>query len=519
MDVVFCLLASSAISAGMFIDGKTDDVKFTPPPPGSRDRPSPPKGFFEGSGGRPSPADDAPPMEGGSPQIREGFRLPFDTSSGMTAPSGNYPLPPEGYPLPPSPPAWNQTQGSRMFDTPDLTYCNMILEAPVPPTADQVPWFCTCSLCKGNDVGPKGDRGDRGLPGLPGSPGIRGLSGPPGQQGFTGRPGIKGQKGEEGAQGIQGLIGLTGTKGERGFKGDKGDMGIEGRPGDQGPPGPPGECPESCVSIYGPPGEVGLPGSVGPRGLPGSSGTPGPKAEKGDPGELGMPGVPGVDGEKGDRGERGLCDCKDGAKGDAGNQGPPGPKGEKGDGGSQGLIGPSGDKGDRGELGIPGPSGPCSPAIQSGFLARLADNYPLPDRPVPFRTVIYNTELHYNPPTGVYKAVVNGTYVFSYNLFISNRALKVGLFHNFIPVVKSTGSVSLSLVSQQVVLHLNRGDEVWLQVKDNNTNGMFANSESSSTFSGFLLYPDSCDEPFSREVPEPISGTYSWGPVEEPNAT
>lgn len=291
---------------------------------------------------------------------------------------------------------------------------------------------------------------------------------------------------------------------------------MEGRSGEQGPPGPPGECSESCVPTYGPPGEVGLPGPVGPRGLPGTSGTPGLRGEKGDPGILGMPGPPGLSGEKGDQGDQGVCECKDGAKGDVGDQGPPGVKGDKGEGGSQGLEGSTGAKGDKGDFGIPGPSGPCSSAIQSGFLAKLADNYPQPDRPVPFRTVVYNLEFHFKSSTGVYKAVVNGTYVFSYNLFTGNRALKVGLFRNFIPVVKSTGLVSLAQVTQQVILHLNTGDEVWLQVKDTNSNGMFANTESTSTFSGFLLYPDICDEPVAREMPEPITGTYSWGPEEDP---
>ena len=46
----------------------------------------------------------------------------------------------------------------------DATYCQMLLDSPVPPPADQVPWFCICSRCQGT-LGPKGDRGDRGLPG------------------------------------------------------------------------------------------------------------------------------------------------------------------------------------------------------------------------------------------------------------------------------------------------------------------------------------------------------------------
>uniref|UniRef100_A0A3B4C5Y6 C1q domain-containing protein n=1 Tax=Pygocentrus nattereri TaxID=42514 RepID=A0A3B4C5Y6_PYGNA len=238
------------------------------------------------------------------------------------------------------------------------------------------------------------------------------------------------------------------------------------QPGVQGLPGEPGQCPASCESIRGPPGEVGLPGIVGPRGLPGTVGMPGMKGQKGDKGE-GHAGANGLNGEKGD-------------------------------------------------VGMKGPPGPCSPAIQSAFSARLADLYPVADLPIPFTSVIYNMQFHYDPFTGIYKAPVNGTYVFSYHLVVFTRVLKVGLFHNFKPIVKSTELASLGSVSQQVVLHLSMGDEVWLQVRDTTSNGMYANSEASSTFSGFLLYPDSCDVPLSRELSEPIDGTYTWGELEAP---
>ncbi|XP_066508099.1 complement C1q and tumor necrosis factor-related protein 9-like [Hoplias malabaricus] len=403
-------------------------------------------------------------------------------------------------------------------DFTDMSYCNMILEAPIPPTADQVPWFCTCTLCKGGSTGPKGDRGDRGLPGQPGSPGRRGLTGLQGSPGFIGHPGMKGQKGDEGVKGNQGPIGLMGMKGEQGYKGDKGDLGMDGRPGVQGPPGEPGQCPASCESPPGSPGEVGLPGIVGPRGIPGNEGTPGMKGQKGDKGEVGMPGLPGLEGRKGDQGEQGLCNCKDGAKGANGSQGSMGPKGDKGDAGSQGHEGVAGLKGEKGDLGMKGPPGPCTPAIQSAFSARLAFNYPKPNLPVPFTDVIFNVQFHFDPTLGVYTAPVNGTYVFSYHLVVSLKTLKVGLFHNFQPVVKTTDSPNVGTASQHIVLHLNRFDRVWLQVKDSNTNGMFANSESSSTFSGFLLYPDNCDEPFFRDFPVFSNDeTYDWGNL--PNVT
>uniref|UniRef100_A0A4W4FEG9 C1q domain-containing protein n=1 Tax=Electrophorus electricus TaxID=8005 RepID=A0A4W4FEG9_ELEEL len=239
---------------------------------------------------------------------------------------------------------------------------------------------------------------------------------------------------------------------------------------------------ETCVpGNKGDVGNVGLPGIVGSRGLPGSTGIPGAKGQKGDMGEIGQPGGLGIPGTKGDQGEQGVCNCKDGAKGIPGQPGISGPKGM---GGVKG----------------------------SAFSAKLTNMYPAPDQPVPFTAVIYNIQFHYNPSSGVYRAHVNGTYVFSYQLVAYSKPLKVGLFLNFIPVVKSTEIVTLETASQQVVLHLYMGDQVWLQVKDQNNNGMYTGTEYSSIFSGFLLYPDSCDMPLFREMDNPIinNGKYNW---------
>uniref|UniRef100_A0A8C2HIF5 C1q domain-containing protein n=1 Tax=Cyprinus carpio TaxID=7962 RepID=A0A8C2HIF5_CYPCA len=224
------------------------------------------------------------------------------------------------------------------------------------------------------------------------------------------------------------------------FPGEKGDRGLYGPMGEQGPKGEDGQCPETCVPIPGPAGEPGLPGPVGARGLPGLNGNPGPKGLKGDPGVAGELGVPGVPGKKGDQGPQGLCNCQDGAPG--------GPTG------LMGQTGATGPKGGQGDMGMPGMPGPCS-------------------RPVPFKRVIHNVNLHFNPDNGVYTAPVNGTYVFSYHLQVSTRILKVGLFHNFEAIVRTTTPVEMNIASQQTMLSLNQGDWVWLQVKDTSNNGMF----------------------------------------------
>ncbi|XP_060903400.1 complement C1q tumor necrosis factor-related protein 7-like [Labrus mixtus] len=418
-------------------------------------------------------------------------------------------------PTPPGPPMHGPgrmffPEGENMTGPGDLDleeYCQVLLQVPVPP--DQLPWYCQCTQCR-SQPGPKGEPGERGVPGRPGSPGRRGMTGFRGPPGFVGRAGIKGQKGEEGEKGEQGTQGFTGAKGGRGFKGDKGEPGLEGRSGVQGPKGDDGVCPESCDSSHVPPGPSGLPGPSGPRGLPGRPGLTGSEGPKGDMGEVGVPGVPGSVGGKGEPGSPGDCNCTDGG------DGAPGPKGGKGDMGNQGQVGvsgPQGPQGDMGPMGMMGPPGPCMSPIQSAFSAGLETSYPPPNAPVVFSKVLYNLQGGYDPVSGLYTAPINGTYMFSFHLTVHERVLKVGLFHNFRPIVITTDPKVLGTTSHSVVLHLARGDQVWVQVKNSVTNGMYAGAESSSTFSGFLLHPESCDLASLRSpVPfgSPPEGEYSW---------
>lgn len=229
---------------------------------------------------------------------------------------------------------------------------------------------------------------------------------------------------------------------------------------------------------------------------------------------MGPPGGPGSVGVKGESGPQGQCNCTDGADGS------PGHKGDKGDKGAQGQMGPGGQggskggKGDMGVMGMMGPPGPCMPRIQSAFSAGLTSSYPPPNAPVVFANVLYNVQGSYDPNAGLYTAPVNGTYVFNFHFTVHDRVLKVGLFHNFMPVVKMTDPNVLGTTSHSVVLHLVRGDRVWIQVKDSVTNGMYAAGEASSTFSGFLLHPDTCDLAFLRAPISPVfppAGGYSWG--------
>lgn len=297
------------------------------------------------------------------------------------------------------------------------------------------------------------------------------------------------------------------------FPGEKGDHGLEGPPGPQGPQGETGTCPASCETIQGPPGLQGSPGPAGARGIPGVEGPVGAKGLKGDMGNIGRPGDPGQSGQKGDQGEKGLCNCTNGVNGMDGRPGEHGAKGEKGDTGTQGVQGGTGLKGNQGTIGPIGPPGPCSPTIQSVFTASLQTPFPIENQPVPFLNVITNLQGHFSPITGIYTAPVNGTYVFSYHLSVSGRPLKVGLYRNLFPIVRSTEANNQATASQAIILHLFTNDQVWLQVKSSVTNGMYTDTESSSTFSGYLLYPDSCDLPSGRDfVPPKVyqTGDFSW---------
>lgn len=300
------------------------------------------------------------------------------------------------------------------------------------------------------------------------------------------------------------------------FPGEKGDLGTNGPAGSPGPQGEKGECPNYCENVQGIPGPQGPVGPAGTRGLPGVNGEPGTKGSKGNKGDTGIHGTPGSEGLKGDKGDKGICDCVDGKDGAAGQKGQKGEQGPAGSNGVAGVNGPNGPAGENGPSGPPGPPGPCTPAIQSAFSACLEVRFPVIHWPVPFPRVLTNAQSHFNPYLGMYTAPVNGTYIFSFHLSVAMKSLKVGLFLNYFPVVKMTEVNNYATASQTSILHLTKGDQLWLQVKSEETNGMFVDEESSSCFSGYLLYPDSCNYvPKGRDsliTPPPLKD-FNWDPT------
>ncbi|KAK7945664.1 hypothetical protein WMY93_001392 [Mugilogobius chulae] len=329
--------------------------------------------------------------------------------------------------------------------------------------------FCECCPPEKGPVGPKGDPG---LPGPPGEPGhlvnlhtfiklfllhkfvphliLFCLVGIPGEKGEAGLTGLPGPEGLPGANGLNGDIGDPGPKGE---KGERGTIGLKGDPGERGDPGLNG-----TKGLTGQDGPMGPPGLTGAKGLKGDQG---PKGEcllgdKGPKGDVGAPGPPGARGEVGLNGTEGL-------KGDKGDPGPPGPKGDVG------ARGPPGSPGGRG---MPGLRGRGESKVVGLFPSR---SFPPPGLPVKFDKVFYNGRATGTQPSASLMSPTLGS-TFSHTTLQSETDL-----------------FELPWWST-----LSQGDQVWLETL-RDWNGVYSSSEDDSTFSGFLLYPDSKDKPIALE--------------------
>ncbi|XP_061587418.1 otolin-1-A [Cololabis saira] len=360
--------------------------------------------------------------------------------------------------------------------------------------------FCECCPI---ERGPAGPTGERGPPGPPGE------GGPPGLPGDKGESGLRGSPGPAGLPGASGLSGSKGLKGDQGLKGHPGSAGITGKPGEKGDPGPGGEKGEHGLSgLKGDPGERGEPGikgSIGPMGPSGIVSTKGQKGEQGVPGSC----FPGEKGEKGDVGEHGSPGPRGetgspGVNGTFGEKGEMGPPGVKGSIGTRGLPGSRGVAGFRGEKGPKGGRGPRGPKgnpgenvdqVRSAFSVGLfpSRSFPPPGLPVRFDKVFYNGEGHWDPALHKFNITYPGVYLFTYHITLRNRPVRAALVVNGIRKLKTRDSLygqDIDQASNLALLHLNEGDQVWLETL-RDWNGIYSSSEDDSTFSGFLLYPDS----------------------------
>uniref|UniRef100_A0A4W4FXV3 C1q domain-containing protein n=1 Tax=Electrophorus electricus TaxID=8005 RepID=A0A4W4FXV3_ELEEL len=219
-------------------------------------------------------------------------------------------------------------------------------------------------------------------------------------------------------------------------------------------------------------------------------------AEKEDSGKkdgcvYGHPGIPGTPGYNGVPGR----DGRDGAKGAMGSPGRPGPKGDIGPPGHRGTIGYRGDKGTKGETGEKGSKGDMPEIPKSAFSVGLTVQTKLPasNAPIRFDKIIYNRQNHYNPQSGRFTCAVTGAYYFTYHITVFSRNVRVALMKNGQSMIYTMDNYQNSedQAAGGTVLHLEVGDKVWLQVSGGQLfNGLYADDDDDTTFSGFLLFAD-----------------------------
>ncbi|KAG8580553.1 hypothetical protein GDO81_007340 [Engystomops pustulosus] len=193
----------------------------------------------------------------------------------------------------------------------------------------------------------------------------------------------------------------------------------------------------------------------------------------GYPGHNGLPGRDGKDGSDGHKGDRGETGAK-GQKGEIGEQGLPGPEGPRG------FPGPQGQKGE-------------DPFLhRSAFSMGLTTKVSTTNVPIRFNKVFYNDMRHYDDTTGKFTCHIKGLYLFTYHLTVYMKDVKIGLYKNNKPMMITFDQFQTNNVDQAsgtILLALDVGDEVWLQIYEEDMGGIYADNLNYSSFSGVLLYP------------------------------
>uniref|UniRef100_A0A667Z0F3 C1q and TNF related 2 n=1 Tax=Myripristis murdjan TaxID=586833 RepID=A0A667Z0F3_9TELE len=208
-----------------------------------------------------------------------------------------------------------------------------------------------------------------------------------------------------------------------------------------------------------------LPGPQGPAGNPGAPGSTGTMGPMGAPGQDGLDGKDGDKGVKGERGESLLLYLT-------------------------GTRGQKGDVGDRGEEGAPGGCN-CGKAARSAFSVAVTQSYPKERLPIRFSRILLNEGNHYNASSGKFVCAIPGVYYFTYDITLANKHLAIGLVHNGQYKIKTfdANTGNHDVASGSTVLHLQRADQVWLQIFYSEQNGLFFDPFwTDSTFTGFLIF-------------------------------
>lgn len=195
--------------------------------------------------------------------------------------------------------------------------------------------------------------------------------------------------------------------------------------------------------------------------------------DPGRPGNIGKPGVKGREGVIGKAGPRGL-------------------KGPRGTPGTAGKRGAKGELGDVGQQGAPGLCN-CGGTARSAFSVAVTKSYPKERLPIRFSRILLNEGSHYNASSGKFVCVIPGVYYFTYDITLANKHLAIGLVHNGQYKIKTfdANTGNHDVASGSTVLHLQKSDQVWLQIFYSEQNGLFFDPFwTDSTFTGFLIYAD-----------------------------
>ncbi|KAI9528773.1 hypothetical protein NQZ68_017372 [Dissostichus eleginoides] len=167
--------------------------------------------------------------------------------------------------------------------------------------------------------------------------------------------------------------------------------------------------------------------------------------------------------------------------------------GDNGVDGEAGPAGPAGAPGAPGEMMYEKGMGMGEIMVKSpmsAFTASLITPYPASGSPIKFDQIVYNAENHYDPESGIFTCTVPGVYYFSYNIHVNGAHALVGLYKNGQPVMFSYDEYNkgfLDQMSGSAVLLLDQQDTVFLQIPDEEANGVFAADNVHCSFSGFLI--------------------------------
>ncbi|KAF0036296.1 hypothetical protein F2P81_011608 [Scophthalmus maximus] len=151
--------------------------------------------------------------------------------------------------------------------------------------------------------------------------------------------------------------------------------------------------------------------------------------------------------------------------------------------GPPGIPGPAGARGPPGDPGKPGPQGPPGPGPggysaslytpKIAFYAGLRKQHEGSEI-LKFDDVVTNVGNYYEPSTGKFTCPLPGIYFFTYHVRAS--------------AIAQDADQNYDYASNSVILHLDVGDEVCVQLDGGKVHG--GNTNKYSTFSGFLIYPD-----------------------------